>query len=158
MNKWYKGFYTPMNPGKYTGNIDKITFRSSWENLFMRFCDTTPEILKWGSEVVAIPYYDPVQKKERRYFVDFRIVTRQADGSIKVTLIEIKPYKQTQRPRASRNKSEKTMITEQAAYFTNMAKWEAAKKFSKALGWEFRVFTERDLYGDIDRAYKPPRQ
>lgn len=151
MNKWMKGKYTPVNPRKYRGDLDKITYRSSWERVFMAWCDNTPEVLAWSSETVVIPYYDPVLKKERNYFVDFRIVTKQADGTTKVALIEIKPYKQTQRPRNTGNKSEKTLLEETTTWMTNQAKWEATRKFCKALGWNFVIFTEKDLYGDMDR-------
>jgi len=152
MNKWLKGKYVPKNISKYKGDVSKIVYRSSWERTFMVWCDTDPDILAWSSETVIIPYYDPVKKQERSYHVDFRIVTRQADGSVKVALVEIKPYKQTVKPRANRNKSDKTMITEAAAWLTNEAKWKAARAFCKALNWDFHIITERQLYGDIDRA------
>lgn len=152
MNQWMKGKYVPKNINKYKGDVTKITYRSSWERTFMVWCDTTPEVLAWSSETVIIPYWDPVQKKERNYFMDFRIVTKSSDGTPKVSLIEIKPFKQTQKPRANRNKSDKTLITETQQWMTNKAKWQAAERFCKALGWTFHIFTERDLYGDMDRA------
>lgn len=156
MNVWLKGRYVPKNPDKYAGDISKITYRSSWERTFMAWCDNTPEVLKWSSETVVIPYFDPVQNKQRNYFMDFRIVTKRADGGVSVTLVEIKPFKQTQRPRANRNKSEKTLLTEQATYATNMAKWAAAKAHCKLMNWNFVIFTERDLFGGIDKGYPAP--
>ena len=153
-NRWLKGKYVPQNPKKYKGDINKITYRSSWERTFMVWADSTPEILAWSSETVNIPYYDPVQRKERTYVMDFRIVTKQSDGTNKVFLVEIKPEKQTKKPRGG-NKSEKTMLTEQTAWITNQAKWAAAEKVCKALGWGFVIFTERDLFGNIDRGFKP---
>lgn len=158
MNRWMKGKYEPRNPRKYKGDLSKITYRSSWERVFMVWCDVTPEVLAWSSETVIIPYYDPAQKKERNYFMDFRIVTKQADGTAQVTLVEIKPFKQTQKPRGNRNKAENTLLNEATTWITNQAKWAAARSFCKALGWNFVIFTEKDLFGDIDRAYPAGRK
>lgn len=152
MNRWLKGMYQPKNPGKYAGNINKITYRSSWERTMCVWCDTEPAILRWSSETTIIPYFDPVSNKERNYFVDFRIVTRKEDGTLKVSLVEIKPHKQTIKPRTSKNKSEKTMTSELTTWLTNEAKWKAAKVFCRALGWEFFIITEKILFGDIDKA------
>jgi hypothetical protein len=156
MNEWLKGNYIPRNPRKYKGDISKIVYRSSWERTFMVWCDTDPDIIAWSSETVIVPYYDPVKKCERKYHVDFRIVTKGTDGVPQVTLIEIKPHKQTQKPRQSRAKSDKTMLTEATTWLTNQAKWKAAEKLCKALGWKFFIITEKELYGGIDRGFQPP--
>lgn len=156
MNRWMKGKFKPKNPVKYKGNADDITFRSSWELAIMTWFDTEPDILAWGSEEIAITYFDPVQNKRRKYYVDFQIVTRKADG-YQVTLIEVKPYKQTIKPRANRNKSDKTVVTEQTTWLTNQAKWRAAKAFADERGWNFKIITERELFGGIDRGFKPPK-
>jgi hypothetical protein len=125
---------------------------------FMGWCDSTPAVLAWSSETVIIPYFDPVKNCERKYFMDFRIVTKQADGSVKVTLVEIKPYKQTIKPRATYNKSDKTILTERLEYATNSAKWAAAEKFCEALGWNFVKITEKELFGGIDRGFQAPKK
>ena len=156
MNQWMKGHYQPRNPSKYAGDISKIVYRSSWERAFMTWADLEPDVLKWSSETVIIPYYDPVKRTQRSYHVDFRIVTKTPDGP-KVSLVEIKPYKQTIKPRPNKNKSEKTMLTEATTWLTNDAKWKAAKAYCKALGWEFHIITERELFGGIDRGYKPAK-
>lgn len=158
MNRWLKGKYKPINPNKYRGNIDEIIFRSSWERAIMVWFDTTPEILYWASEEIAISYIDPVQRKQRRYYPDFQIVTKNADGSYRVTLVEIKPYKQTIKPRANKNKSEKTILTEQATWITNVAKWRAAKAYCVQRGWDFRIITEKEIFGGIDRGFKPAKK
>lgn len=156
-NQWLKGKFTPRNPKKYVGDVDNIIYRSSWERAFMSWCDDTPEILGWSSEETVIPYFDPVKNTRRRYYVDFKIVTKKADGSYKVALVEIKPYKQTLKPRANRNKSEKTILTEQTTWITNKAKWNAAKEYARQKGWDFHIITEREIFGGIDRGYKPPK-
>jgi hypothetical protein len=157
MNRWLKGQFVPKNPKKYVGNADNIIYRSSWERTFMSWADETPEILGWASEETVINYFDPVQNKQRRYYMDFQIITRRHDGAFKVTLIEIKPHKQTIKPRPNRNKSDKTILTEQTTWITNKAKWMAAKAYATQRGWEFKIITEKELYGGIDKGYKPPK-
>jgi hypothetical protein len=157
MNKWLKGKFTCQNPKKYKGDAGNITYRSSWERTFMVWCDTEPDILAWGSEEIAIWYFDPIQNKKRKYMVDFQIVTRKPDGQYKVTMIEIKPYKQTVKPRATRAKSEKTILSEQTTWLTNQAKWRAAIEFANQKGWCFKIITERELFGGIDRGFKPQK-
>ena len=60
----YSGKYTPKNPSKYYGDPTKITYRSLWERKCMLIFDDNPNILKWGSEEIAIPYMSPVDRKE----------------------------------------------------------------------------------------------
>lgn len=160
MQTWLKGKFTPNNPKKYVGDLDKITYRSSWERAFMSWCDNTPEIIGWSSETAVVPYFDPVAQKARRYYIDFKILTKRSDGSFKVTLIEIKPYKQTIKPRPNKRKSEKTVMMEQATWITNKAKWTAAKAYAAQRGWEFKIITEKEIFGGIDKGYpakKPAR-
>lgn len=121
------------------------------------FLDNTPEIVKWSSETTIIPYFDPVSQKDRRYFMDFTVQAKQSDGSLKTLLIELKPYKQTLRPRANRNKSERTILNEVATYATNKAKWDAAAALCKKMGWTFLIWTEKDLFAGIDKGFKRPR-
>ena len=156
-NRWMKGPYYPKNPEKYKGDPTKIMLRSSWERTFATWCDMDADVVAWSSETVIIPYFDPVKGQERSYHVDFRVVVKTPEGP-KVRLVEIKPYKQTQKPRPNRNKSDKTILSEATTWMTNEAKWKAARTFCKALNWEFHIITERDLFGDIDKSQPTVRQ
>ena len=49
----------------------------------MVYCDTSDAILEWGSEEIIIPYLSPWDGRLHRYFPDFYIKVRQADGSLK---------------------------------------------------------------------------
>lgn len=157
-NKWIQGRFNPRNPSKYRGDVSAIKYRSSWEFALMRFLDNTDEILAWESEETIIKYFDPIQNKQRRYFVDFKAAIKQHDGSIKVFLIEIKPYKQTIKPRQSAGKSEKTLTQEHHTWVVNQAKWAAARELCKQRNWEFLVITEKVLFAGIDKGYKAPRK
>ena len=52
----YKGKYKPKYRSKYKGDPTKIIYRSLWERRFMVYCDENPNIIKWASEEVIIPY------------------------------------------------------------------------------------------------------
>ena len=140
----YRGFFRPQNPSKYIGNPTQIMYRSMWERKFMKYCDQSPNVLRWASEEVVIPYISPLDKKPHRYFVDFLIEIRTPEG-VKTWLIEIKPKKQCQEP-TRRKRVTRGYITEVKTWITNKAKWEAAKQVSQSRGWEFKILTEDDLF------------
>tara|TARA_X000000368_G_C23044302_1_gene718439 strand:+ start:2115 stop:2558 length:444 start_codon:yes stop_codon:yes gene_type:complete len=139
-----KGYYRPKNPKKYKGDYKNIIFRSSWEEKFMKYCDTKQYILEWGSEEYIIPYRDPTSGKVRRYFPDFYIKVKESSGKIKKYIIEIKPARQTKEPKIQKKKT-RGYIYEVYTYAKNQAKWEAAKNFCDDRLWEFKILTEREL-------------
>jgi len=68
-NGEYKsGKYEPKNPEKYIGDVHNIIYRSSWELRFCIYCDNNDGIVKWSSEPVVIPYYNPLDKKEHKLY------------------------------------------------------------------------------------------
>lgn len=145
--KYTQGFYKIKNPEKYKGDINQIVYRSSYELKFMNFLDQHPNVLKWASEEIAIPY---IWNGERhRYFVDFYVEFKAKDGSTRKMLVEIKPYQQTQPPKAPQRKTRKSLETYQNAILTytkNVAKWEHAKDFCERNGVNFVVLTENELF------------
>ena len=134
-----KGYYRPKNPKKYKGDYKNIFFRSSWEEKFMKYCDTKQYILEWGSEEYVIPYRDPTSGKVRRYFPDFYIKVKG-----KKYMVEVKPLYQTKEPKTQK-RIDKKYIREVVTYSVNRAKWKAAQKFCKQLGWQFQIITEKEL-------------
>jgi hypothetical protein len=150
----YKGRYKVKNPDKYRGNINDIIYRSSWELKFMNWCDTTPAILEWGSEVAVIPYVSPVDKRIHRYFVDFYMKVQDRDGQIEKYLIEIKPKKFTQEP-VKPKRVTKQFLEEVFTYGVNQAKWKAAREFCEDRKWKFLVLTEDELKinGDYKKSF-----
>jgi len=139
-------FFTPKFPDKYTGKWP-IIVRSEWERKFAQWCDVNPNVLKWSSEPIEIPYYDPIKKKNRRYYPDFVIKVLDKNKKEAMYVIEIKPYKETVPPVNKGSKTQKTKIYEQMIYITNQAKWKAAIEYCRKRGFEFRVFTENELFG-----------
>ena len=110
----------------------------------MRYCDLTQNILEWGSEEMYVWYRSPVDNKPHRYFPDFYIKVQESSGKIKKYIIEIKPLRQTAPP-AKPKRQTQGYIREAYEYAKNQAKGEAAKEWCLDRGYEFRVFTEKEL-------------
>ena len=121
----FKGRFTPTNPTKYAGNVRQIIYRSSWERLFMSYCDRHPNILLWNSEETKIPY--KFDGKHRTYYPDFWITMVDSNDNLVEKLIEIKPHYQ-------RN------------WKINRAKWAEASQACLQNGMEFLVLTEKELF------------
>lgn len=138
----WKGKFRPKNPHKYAGDINDIVYRSSWELKVMRKFDTSESVTQWASECLAIPYYDPVKRRARRYFPDF--VVRKKDGSTMV--VEVKPLKESSAPTHKKGKRRSSIIKEELTWATNKAKWEAATRFCERNGWQFVVLTEKEIF------------
>jgi hypothetical protein len=136
--------WVPKNPKKYAGDFNNIWVRSSWEKKLFCFIDNNPSFILWNSEEIVIPYVSPVDNQVHRYFVDILVKFKTKTGEIKTWLIEVKPFAQTQPPAPKKRKT-KQFLTEVMTYEVNKAKWEAATKFAKAKGIEFKIFTEREL-------------
>lgn len=139
----YKGIYKPQFPKKYIGNPNEIVYRSLWERKFMRYCDTNEKVIKWASEEIQIPYYNPVKKRMARYFPDFYMEYVDTSGKKKKCLIEVKPLKETKPPTYKRRT--KNVLLAEAMFTQNQAKWRAAEDFCADQGWEFRILTEKEL-------------
>jgi hypothetical protein len=147
-----QGYYLPLNPNKYVGDITTIIFRSSWELKFLQFCDTNSDILRYSSEPVAIPYYNPNDNKVHKYYVDFYIEMRTETNRIRRMLIEVKPMKYIKIPVPSRNptyKALKRFQSEMTRYITNNMKFEAARNFAREQGMEFGIITENFVFKTI---------
>ena len=142
----YKGRFTPKNPKKYKGDPTNIIFRSLWELTCMKRFDENPDIIEWSSEETIVPYISPLDRRRHRYFPDFLIKTRQADGSTKTFMIEVKPKKETIEPKPQKRKTRK-YITEVTTWAKNQAKWAAAEEYCLDRGWEFMKMTEETIFG-----------
>jgi len=144
----HKGKYKPNHPEKYAGDVTDIVYRSAWEFRVMRFLDSNPNVTKWVSESIIIPYVSPVDGKPHRYFPDFLIEAKDGNDQIKTILIEVKPEKQTRQPKApTKPQQKRRYLKECATYAVNQAKWESARKVAAKYGWEFMILTEKDIYG-----------
>ena len=140
----YKGKYKVRNYKKYKGDPTGVVYRSLWERKFMKWCDGNPNILEWWSEELSIPYYDPVQKKWRRYFPDFWMKVKEKNGKVESYLVEVKPKRQVEGTKPQKRKTKK-YLREVFDYATNQAKWQAAQEYCNDRLWKFMLVTEREL-------------
>jgi len=123
------GKYQLKYPEKYSCDINMIVYRSSYELKAFEMIEEDENIISWESETVKIPY--KLDGKQHKYIVDLKIETKNG-----VELIEIKPYSKTIKPKYDYDIEE---------YNQNQAKWIAAKEYCKEKGWEFEIWTEKEL-------------
>ena len=141
----YKGRYNPQHPKKYKGDHHNIIYRSLWERKFMVYCDTSDNIIEWGSEEIIIPYLSPWDGRMHRYFPDFYIKVRQHDNSIKKFIIEVKPKKQCSPPEKTPKRKTKRWFKEVKTWGVNSAKWKYATSWCENNGMEFKILNEDHL-------------
>ena len=148
MKNYYNGIYEVQNKEKYLGSCNPI-YRSSWESRFMYFCDHSPSIIKWSYESIEIQYFNSIDKKVHRYYPDFYFEETDSNGQFRKFLVEVKPANQTippKQPKINNKKAYQRYIYEAHEFVRNQCKWEAAKKFCKKQGIEFKVITENELF------------
>lgn len=137
----YKTFFIPKNKKKYIGNCDNIRCRSLWERRMCKYLDENNKITKWGFEILKIPYISPTDNKIHNYIPDFVIETVNSNKK-EITIIEIKPMKQTINPSSRKRKNLKECMT----YSINKAKWESAISYCEKNNWTFKIITEKELF------------
>jgi len=136
--RWANGLYELANPSKYAGT-KKPRYRSSWEHAFMRFCDNHPSVISWASEGIQIPYRNPLTGRQSVYVPDFFIMYQNKNGKKRAELIEIKPESQTRL-------NERTSQRDRLAIAINHAKCDAAAKWCRLKGVQFRIINEGDIF------------
>ena len=135
----YSGKYRVKNKEKYKGDYTNVVYRSLWEKHAFKWCDDNSDIKYWSSEETVIPYLYEVDRKIHRYFADLKIVYKSG----KTVLVEIKPEKELSPPTGDRRT--KRYINEGLTYVKNRNKWKAASEYAKDQGWEFQIWTEKEL-------------
>ena len=108
----------------------------------MRFCDTNPNIIKWASEAIKIPYKDPFTGRQTIYVPDFFIQYTDRNNKINTELIEVKPINQTLKEHVGKSKNN------QIQFAKNQYKWRAANEWCAKQGIRFRILTENDLFSN----------
>jgi len=152
MSRFQQGFYTPKHLDKYVvnpfqptkkpGGSPRIRYLSSWELQLHEFFDNNPNVIRWSSEGVAIPYVQPTDGKIHRYYPDYWVEFRNTRGQIVQEIIEVKPKTQTRAPRAN----SKRKLLEAVQYAVNIAKWRACQQWCKQRNIAFRVVTETSIF------------
>lgn len=147
-----QGYFRPVNLDKYMGDPNNIIFRSSWEFKFLKWCDTSPTVLRYASEPIGIVYYNPLDHRPHTYYVDFYVITQGTDGTEQKWLIEVKPLKYVNPPTTPQRMTDKqtaNYVWAAKQYVINQAKFEAAKAFAAQRGVKFGIITENFLFKSI---------
>lgn len=142
-----------------------VVYRSSYELKFIQWVEKMVEqgkVIKWGSEVTCIPYFDGKGKKHR-YYPDFYVEILRDNGKeslpsdggseyIEKNLIEIKPLNQTSKPgtyssggNLYKKLSLKSRNYQAKMYDINIRKWKAAQEACESKGIKFKIITENSL-------------
>jgi len=145
------------HPEKYIAENKVVTARSGWEISFIfDFLDKHSSVLSWTSEDIIIPYCCPVRNNSvHRYFPDFMMEVKEATGTIKDYLVEIKPFIETNPPTKPKRMN-KSYIDRVNTYIKNCAKWDAARTYCNNLrkqgkNIEFVIMTEKGIYYEDGR-------
>lgn len=140
--KYHQGTFTPKNPDKYIGDVNKIRYMSSYELEFHHFMDNNTRVIRWASESIIIPYLKPTDNRIHKYYPDYFVEYVDANGEIKQELIEVKPRDQISKPRSNH----KYALYEQVTHEINKAKWAAAVKWCEQHNMVFRLVTEKGIF------------
>lgn len=134
-SKYHQGCLDPKVLKKYYASMknEPVIYRSGLELQFIQFCEGNPNILRWASEPIAIPYYNRLAKKERNYYPDYIIENNKGEK----TIVEIKPDEQTHKP----HENDSAWLKEQ--WIINIDKWQSAKKFAESNNMKFIIITEK---------------
>jgi hypothetical protein len=146
-DRFFQGVYDVQNPSKYAG-LKAPIFRSSYEAAFFHWCDTNDRVVKWGSEIIEVPYQIPLQTRTHKYVTDAYLEVKNSSGTVSKYLVEIKPKSQTVQPRRPTTTNWKALRNfhyAQSTFVKNMSKWRAASAFAQARGMKFMLLTEDDL-------------
>lgn len=142
-----QGKFRPKNPQKYKGDPLSIIYRSSYEYKLLEFCDLNESVLEYKSEEFFIPYRSPIDGKIHRYFPDVYMKYKDTNGNIKKIIIEVKPNKDLIEPEKNPKRKTKSWAYSVKTWAVNQAKFSAAREYCADRGYEFQIFTEKQLFG-----------
>lgn len=133
LSRFSQGYINPQACHKMFESMKSkpVIFRSSWERIFVTWCEMSQNVKRWASEPIAIPYTLPDGTKHT-YYPDFFV--EMTSG--KKWIVEIKPRSQSELKNAHSDYDE-------FQYYKNMCKWQAAMKFAEQNNCEFVVVTEK---------------
>lgn len=136
-SKFHQGFVDPKKLKKYADSFkdEPIIFRSGLELEVIYYFETNPNVVKWVSEPIGIPYYNRLLGHKQNYYIDY--IIESASGQ--KCLVEVKPYNQTKKPKDTDS------VWAKKTWITNIDKWAAAKKFADEHNMKFIIITEKTL-------------
>lgn len=153
--KYKTGYYELQNPDKYLSDPSQVIYRSGLELKYFRIFDMSSTVLKWGSEIVSIPYVGH-DNKPHTYYPDFYLEKVNIDNNLlhDRIILEIKPHIETMRilenkppepPKKQTAKSLETWEYGLKEFMRNRHKWIFAMEYARQRGMQFMVATEQTL-------------
>lgn len=154
--KYRQGLYIPQNKSKLI-QINKkggLYFRSSMEQKIMIYLDKNPNVIRWNSEIINIPYVkktwdNKIQENvmsTHKYSPDFYYELKEEDGGIIYIVAEVKPFAETQPPMLAPKATATALKNYEYAlreYNKNLEKWTACIEWCKTKGFKFIIITEK---------------
>lgn len=128
-SRYSQGYLDPRSCKKYIDSSHPIIYRSSYEKKFIIWCENNPNVERWGSEVIQIPY--KIKGSNHTYNPDFYVEMSNGEK----WLVEIKPKHQTTKPT-----NENSWLMNE--WIKNNYKWRAAMIFCESKGIKFKILTE----------------
>lgn len=128
-SRYSQGYLDPHSCKKYIDPSHPIIYRSSYEKKFIIWCENNPNVERWGSEVIQIPY--KIKGSNHTYNPDFYVEMSNGEK----WLVEIKPKHQTTKPT-----NENSWLMNE--WIKNNYKWRAAMNFCESKGIKFKILTE----------------
>lgn len=114
-SRYYRGTFVSIKGGE-------CKYRSGWEEKYMSYLDSNPDVVSWSYEKICIEYLSNKKTgKIRKYYPDFLVIYKD-----KTELIEIKP---------SRKLKQRTVLK----------KIEAAKEWCSVRNIAYKILTEIEL-------------
>lgn len=148
-----QGWYRLLHPEKFVLPKDdymksykdgKVQYKSSLELKAFKYADWNPKVKHWSLEPFGIPYLNPLDGKQHRYYIDLVVEFVSGDRF----LIEIKSFQETQKPRVPGKKTARAIQNYQErlkTYLVNQSKWKYANKLCESKGYKFTILTENEL-------------
>lgn len=143
----YVGRYTLKNPKKYLGIGTSPIYKSRNELIAFNKFDMDDKVLRWGYEIIEIPYFCQIDNKIHKYKTDIYCEIKKGDEIIRC-IIEIKQSTDLHppvKPTLMNQRSKQRYAYSMRSYIVNMNKWKAAADFCKKANFKMVLLTEKDL-------------
>lgn len=151
-SKYNYGYFKPNNPQKYTGDLNQILYRSSWEFYVLRMLDNNPQVYEYCAEPIAIKYLNPITQKYNNYYIDVYAKVLNKTNEFIEWLLEIKPNKYIHPPKQPKNptyQANKNYNYHARQYIINCKKFQSAREYARAKGMKFGIITETFLFNKV---------
>ena len=109
-------------------------------------------VIQYSSEPIGIDYWNSVDKRQAKYWIDGWMKTMNREGQVREWLIEIKPNKFIKPPQAPNRLTEKqtwSYVRHAKAFVVNTDKFKEAKACARAHNMQFAIITENFLFGKM---------